>query len=274
RIWQYHFGQGLVKTPNDFGTRGQPPSHPELLDHLAIHFIRSGWSSKAMHRLLMLSATYQQGNLAPPLNYEQGGSKALAQLSPTDSFSPVARRRLEAEELRDSILFLSADLDDTPGREQPFPPATTWGYTQHAPFSGVYDNRQRSVYLMTQRLKRHPFLALFDGPDPNSSTPDRRGTTVPTQALYFLNDPFVHAESEKFTERLGSSQANEQIKIERAYRLVFGRLPTEKEREQAVKFLGAYRAELPIEQRARGDKLVFAAFARVLFGSNEFLVVD
>src|SRR5205085_8936754 len=112
-------------------------------------------------------------------------------------FSSFLRRRLGAEETRDSILLVSGELDPTPGRGHPFRSPTTWGYTQHAPFNGIYDHSQRSVYLMTQRISRHPFLALFDGADPNASTAERRTTTVPTQALYFLNDPFIHAKAEK-----------------------------------------------------------------------------
>ena len=261
RLWQYHFGQGLVKTPNDFGTRGQPPTHPELLDHLATQFIRGGWSIKSMHRLILLSATYQQ-------------SGAVTGPATEDTFNPFPRRRLGAEELRDAILFVSGELDVTPGRSHPFPAATSWGFTQHGPFSAVYDHRQRSVYLMAQRLKRHPFLALFDGADPNSSTPDRRTTTVPTQALYFLNDPFVHAQSEKFAARWPSAGTDETRRIDLAYRLAFGRLPGENERAAAKEFLASYRAEFPAAQKDRAEAAAQAAFARVLFGCNEFLGVD
>ncbi|HQZ64855.1 MAG TPA: PSD1 and planctomycete cytochrome C domain-containing protein, partial [Planctomycetaceae bacterium] len=177
RIWQYHFGRGLVKTPNDFGVRGLPPTHPDLLDHLATQFIQSGWSIKTMHRAIMLSATYQQS--------------AGTETSGDDLYTHFARRRLSAEEIRDTILMVTRELDPEPGQGHPFPSPISWGFSQHGPFNAVYDHNKRSVYLMTQRLKRHPFLALFDGPDTNASTPDRLGTTVPTQALYFLNDPFV-----------------------------------------------------------------------------------
>ncbi|HQR41495.1 MAG TPA: DUF1553 domain-containing protein, partial [Gemmatales bacterium] len=175
RIWQHHFGQGIVKTPNDFGVRGQPPSDPALLDHLATQFIRSGWSIKSMHRLIMLSTTYQQAS----------GSN-------TEFHVGFPRRRLSAEEIRDAILAISGELDVVPGQGHPFPSPTSWGFTQHAPFIAIYNHNKRSIYLMTQRLKRHPFLALFDGADPNASTADRLVTTVPTQSLYFLNDPFLH----------------------------------------------------------------------------------
>ena len=283
RIWQHHLGQGLVKTPNDFGTRGQPPTHPELLDHLATQFVKSGWSVKAMHRLVMLSATYQQASvpsaqssvLSPQPAAGQGRAASLStdELT-TEHFSPFPRRRLSAEETRDTILLVSGELDPKPGRGHPFPAPTGWGYSQHNPFSAVYDHNQRSVYLMTQRLKRHPFLALFDGADPNASTAARLTTTVPTQALFFLNDPFVHAKAEKFAARVQGAGTDEAQRIIAAYRLALGRSPTEPERADAAEFLAACRAELGATGKNNNDSAVLAAFARVLFGSNEFLHVD
>ena len=276
RLWQYHFGQGLVKTPNDFGARGQPPTHPELLDYLATQFIERGWSIKAMHRLIMLSATYQQaaaGDRSQESGDRNHGLSDSRILIP-DSFSLFPRRRLSAEETRDSILLVSGELDSTPGRGHPFPAPTGWGYSQHGPFSAVYDHNQRSVYLMTQRIKRHPFLTLFDGADPNASTAERRTTTVPTQALFFLNDPFVHTKSEKFAERVARLSTDEARRIGAAYRLALGRSPTEAERAEAMEFLAAYRSELAPMKKEKIETAALAAFARVLIGSNEFLTVD
>ena len=256
RIWQYHFGSGLVKTPNDFGVRGQLPTHPELLDHLATQFIKSGWSVKAMHRLIMLSATYQKGS-----------SSATS----PDSYAAFPRRRLTAEELRDSILAISGELDLTPAREHPFPNPLGWGYTQHGPFSAVYESNKRSVYLMVQRIKRHPFLALFDGADPNATTPERRATTVPTQSLFFLNDPFVHAKAEKCATRLQTARSDEAQRIDYLHRLTLGRAATDAERADAASFLATYRAELAA---AGKPDTALAAYVRTLFGSNEFLHLD
>ena len=258
RLWQYHFGRGLVKTPNDFGVRGQPPTHPELLDHLATEFMKSGWSVKAMHRLIMLSATYQQA----------------ASADGAEVFAGFTRRRLSAEELRDSILAISGELDPTPGREHPFPSPLSWGYSQHGPFAAVYDSNKRSVYLMVQRIKRHPFLALFDGADPNTSTPDRRATTVPTQALYFLNDPFVHTKAEKFAARLQAARPDESQRIDLANRLTLGRAPNENERAEAAEFLAAYRAEIAATGKGNAETVALAAYVRTLFGENEFLHLD
>ena len=262
RICQYHFGRGFVRTPNDFGNRSEPPTHPELLDWLATQFVERGWSVKAMHRLIMLSATYQQASA--------GGDGAQT----ADLFSPFPRQRLSAEELRDTILSVSGELDPAPGGEHPFPAPDTWGFTQHGPFSAVYEHNKRSVYLMVQRLKRHPFLALFDGADPNASTAERRVTTVPTQALYFLNDPFVHAKSLKCAERLQSACTGENAQVELASRLTLGRPPTDLERTEAAEFLAAYRAELTAAGKENAGLAALAAYVRTLFGSNEFLHLD
>jgi hypothetical protein len=274
RIWQHHFGRGLVATPNDFGTRGQPPSHPGLLDHLATVFVRGGWSIKALHRRIVLSAAYGQASPGRTDNEASPGTAAGAGTDDAGSFSPFARRRLTAEEIRDAILAVSGALDREPGGAHPFPEPTTWGYSQHVPFGGLYDHDKRSLYLMTPRIRRHPFLALFDGPDPNATTPERRPTTVPTQSLYFLNDPFVHAKSERFAARLRAEADTGEHRIQRAYHLALGRPPTSLEQAEAVEFLSACREELRGTGTADPEGAALAALGRVLFGCNEFLVID
>lgn len=269
RIWQYHFGRGLVKTPNDFGVRGLPPTHPELLDHLATRFVRSGWSVKDMHRLILLSASWQQSSFAA-----ESMQASTAGIDTRDLLTHFPRRRLSAEEIRDSILAVSGELDLVPGKEHPFPSPLSWGFSQHGPFSAVYDHNKRSVYLMTQRLKRHPFLALFDGADPNASTADRLGTTVPTQALFFLNDPFVHARADAWAARLQSRFSDDTQRVEQAYRTALGRSATQEEMEESLTFLDACRTELSLTGQDHIDQRAMAAFLRTLIGSNEFLHVD
>jgi hypothetical protein len=258
-----------VKTPNDFGARGLPPTHPELLDHLATQFVRGGWSVKTMHRLIMLSATYQLASIAA-----ENPAVAPAASDTTDLYVSFSRRRLSAEEIRDSILVVSGQLDSTPAQQHPFPTPVHWNYTQHGPFSAVYDHNKRSVYLMTQRLKRHPFLALFDGADPNASTAERLVTTVPTQALFFLNDPFLHAKAEKWADRLLALSSDETRRIELAWRTALGRSPTELERTEAAEFLATYRSELTAAKMDRIEARSIAAYLRTLLGNNEFLYVD
>ncbi len=135
RVWHYHFGKGVVPTPSDFGKQGQPPTNPELLDYLASRFVESGWSVKAMHRLLLLSATYQLAGADDEPN---------AQTDPNnDGFWKYSRRRLDAESVRDALLAVGGGLDLSPGGPHPFPDQTTWDYTQHKPFKAVYDTNRR-----------------------------------------------------------------------------------------------------------------------------------
>jgi hypothetical protein len=262
RIWAYHFGRGIVETPNDFGMRGRPPTHPELLDYLAEYFMKSGWSIKAMHRLIMLSATYQQ-------SCPEGVDLASAKL-----YHGMARHRLTAEELRDSILLASGELDRKPGTAHPFPPPYTWGFSQHAPFSAVYNDNKRSVYQMQQRIKRHPFLALFDCADPNSSVPERRTTTVPTQALFFLNDAFIHDKSEALARHVVASCSNAEARVRLAWKAALSREPSAVESADSLQFIAEYEAESLNAKSANPTESAFAALARTLFGSNEFLHID
>ena len=256
RIWQWHFGQGLVRSPNDFGSRGERPTHPALLDRLAARFRRSGYSVKAMHRLIMNTSAYQRsGARTDSLIANDPDNRLLARFS---------RRRLSAEEIRDSLLVAAGALDLTPGEGHPFPDPSTWTFSQHAPFNAIYDNSRRSVYQMVQRQRRGPFLALFDGADPNASTPQRQSTTVPTQALYFLNDPFFHDQAGRLAASLMGLR-DDDARIERIYRTLFQRFPTTKERERAARFLRDYPAS-PSE--------AWSAFARVLLAGNEFLYID
>ena len=191
RIWQWHFGRGLVATPSDFGLRGAPPTNRELLDWLAGRLIASGWSIKSLHRDIMLSETYQLASQDSSAEFAANAARDPDNLH----HWRFNRLRLDAESLRDALLTASGQLDLARPGPHPFPPVSEWRWTQHAPFKAVYDSPHRSVYLMTQRFARHPYLALFDGPDPNTSTGLRTSSIVPTQALYLLNNPFVTAAS-------------------------------------------------------------------------------
>lgn len=268
RIWQHHFGVGLVATPNDFGNRGQRPTHPELQDYLAWRFQNEGWSIKAMHRLMVHSRTYQLASTPD--------ERAAAGDPENKLLGHYRRRRLDAESIRDAMLFVSGKLDPSQGGPHPFPPVEKWGFTQHAPFAAVYDTNRRSVYLMTQRLKRHPFLALFDGADTNASTPIRGATTVPTQALYLMNDPFVHEQAAAFADRFLKARTGESARIQLAFEMALGRPPTPAEMDDAGRFLDAYRQRLTktggTAQNAEAQS--WSAFARTMFARNEFLFVE
>ncbi len=266
RIWQHHFGRGLVATENDFGTRGQTPSHPELLDWLASRFMDQGWSLKAMHRLIVASAAYQQASDEDP--------RAI-QLDPDARLLwRFNRRRLSAEELRDALLFVSGDLDPTMGGEHPFPPVDSWGFTQHSPYYGVYPTNRRSVYLMQQRLKRHPFLALFDGADPNASTARREMTTVPTQALFLMNNEFVHERANSWVKRWLTPAEPTDAQIDGLYQAALSRPATTEELAESRAFVQSYQSALAKTSGPGARNQAWAAFLRTLLTRNEFLFVD
>jgi mono/diheme cytochrome c family protein len=266
RIWHYHFGKGIVPTPSNFGTLGLPPTHPELLDYLAAHFVEKGWSVKAMHRLIMSSRVYQQSS---------AGDEANARIDVGNQYLwHFEQRRLDAESIRDTLLAVSGTLDRAPGGAHPFPPMSKWDFTQHDPFKAVYETKKRSVYVMQQRFQRHPFFALFDGADTNASTDRRITSTTPLQALFLMNDPHVHAQAKKFAARVRSEAMYDPARIDRAYLLLFGRLPSPGEKDAAQDYVAnvgdRLKAASPDERSAKA----WESLARALFLSNEFVYLD
>jgi len=271
RVWLWHFGRGLVNTPNDFGKRGDAPTHPELLDHLASRFIESGWSLKALHRDIILTRAYATAS---------GHNEANAvKDSKNEFYWRFDRRRLSAEELRDSMLAVSGQLDPTPGGPHPFPARGGYVFTQHNPFVGEADtfaSNRRSVYLMQQRFRPNPYLDLFDGPDANNAASARVGNTTALQALYMMNNPFVEAQAAEFAARVSVSEETGAARIRLAYRLLFARAPTPAETQGALGFLQRYKAEgggpdTPAHDRSRA---AWSGLMRVLFSGNEFFYVD
>jgi len=268
RIWQYHFGKGIVPTPNDFGSRGAAPTHPELLDYLAAQFIRSGWSLKAMHRMIMVSHAYQLAAADDPRNAAVDANN--------DLLWRFNRRRLSAEELRDAMLAVSGSLDGTMGEAHPFPPEREWRYTQHEQFFAVYDTNCRSVYLMQQRQKKHPLMEVFDGADTNTITSPRPLSTTPLQALFLMNNPFVHRQADSFAVRVGMAFDTLPERINYAFLLAYGRRARTAEIREAMAYVQQMRGELqsvntPADQLTRA---ALASYLRVVLGSDEFLYVD
>ena len=242
RLWQHHFGAGIVPVEGGFGLRGEPPSHPGLLDHLASRFIESGWSVKAMHRLMMRSSTYRQGSRADATTLAADPGNRLLGRMP--------RQRLEAEAIRDACLAVSGRLETTPGG-----PA----------FSELMTPR-RSLYLMATRTgaKTTGFGALFDGADCGAIVEARKASTVAPQALFLLNDPFILDLADALAARvaLDRPEGDLQSRLERLHALLFGRLPTDEERTLAGQFLA--------ESGSDG----WARLCHLLLCSNEFIHVD
>jgi hypothetical protein len=245
RIWQHHFGEGLVRTPNDFGERGERPTHPELLDYLAARFVESGWSVKAMHRLIMLSAVYQQSSRV---------TAAMLACDPDNRlFGWMNRQRLEAEAIRDSLLSVSGRLDSTRGGP---------------PFTDLAVPR-RTLYLMSARTGANTsdFGRLFDRADPSLIVAQRGQSVVAPQALFFLNDPFVSSMAKALAARIiKEAPTNEEGRIRYLYTLTLGRPPTKAEIELGVKRLQVAAGPVGPDPLERYCLLVLC--------TNEFLYAD
>jgi len=243
RVWQWHFGEGLVRTPSNFGLLSEPPSHPELLDWLAARFLEDGWSLKKLHRRIMLSATYRQGsNVSRKVFDKDPENRLLGRFTP---------RRLEAEAIRDAILSVNGQLDLTPG----------------GPAGDDFTIRRRSLYVQTARFQRGSYANLFDAANSDASTEKRAISTVAPQALLLLNDPWIHEQARHLAQRLLRDVPQDNAaRIGRAYRLLFGRAPNDAERTIAQQII------------AGGDPAVpdggWIDFAHVLLCGNEFIYID
>jgi hypothetical protein len=268
RIWQQHFGKGIVTTPSNFGARGEAPTHPELLGWLTGRFLESGWSIKAMHRLILSSRTYQLASAHDEVNAARDPSNRW--------YWRFDRQRLDAESIRDALLAASGNLDLGRGRPHPFPPIERWAWTQHQPFQECYPSNHRSVYLMTQRLQRHPFLALFDGPDTNTSTEERRQSTVPLQALFFMHNPFFRQQAEGFAQRLIASSADVRERIELAHEIAWSRPALYSEQCIGIRYLDNFMEELTkgYTSNKQRELEAWTSYTRLLLSANEFVYVD
>ncbi len=237
RIWQHHFGKGIVRTPSNFGRMGERPTHPELLDYLAARFIESGWSTKTIHREILLSNTY---GLSTGISPDSDPDNKLL-----SHFNLVPR--LDMEALRDSVLAVSGQLDPTVGGA-----------------SGAIgdENRRRSLYLTVSRTRLDPSLALFDFPDPNISADERPTTAGPLQGLFWLNSKFVGRQAEVLEKRLAKDAgASAASRIDRAYKLLYSRPPAPEEVTLGLEFVST------------GEN-AWTKYLRTLMGAAEFSSVN
>lgn len=261
RIWQHHFGRGIVETASNFGKNGSGATHPELLDWLATEFVEHGWSIKQMHRLMVLSATYRQSAENP--DYSDNETDPDNRL-----LWKFERRRLEAEAIRDGILYLSGGLHPAMGGPSVFPPLpddladfARYGRTgglMWEPNETEEDARRRSIYIFQRRSLSLPMMAAFDAKAFSESCERRSSTTTPLQALSMLNGYLVHQESERLAEKIQTLAGDDpKRQIDQAFEIVLGRPPDDEEVRRFERFEGSLEA-----------------LCRVLFNSNEFLYVE
>lgn len=254
RVWLHHFGEGLVRTPSDFGARSDPPTHPELLDYLAARFMKEGWSIKRLHRLIMLSSVYQQSS---------NGSSKGESLDPENRLlSHFNRQRLDFEAMRDALIAVGGDLDEKIGG-----PSVD---LLKEPFM-----RRRSVYSYVDRQNLQGLLRTFDFASPDAHSPMRHVTTVPQQALFLMNSPFVVQQAERLAARPEiASTADTVERVRRMYKLVYSRDPTSEELALAQQYL-ASRAASPGTKSNLDDKLTpWQRYAQALLMTNEFVYID
>ncbi len=263
RIWQKLFGEGLVRTVDNFGTTGEAPSHPELLDYLATRLHEGGWSLKSLVREIVLSRTYRLNSVAT-------NDTGLSTDPENRLLRRQNRRRIDAEALRDAMLVSSGQLDRTMfGRTMRNP-------KQDGPNANIgemtydFDDQRRSVYTPIFRNRLLEILEAFDFANPNVSSGKRNVTTVPTQALYFMNSPFVmETAREAAVYLLSQVDLTDSQRIDRAYQITLGRIPTERERELVQKSLPLPSTAVDSDRLATWER-----FMQALYASVDFRFVD
>ena len=251
RLWQHLMGQGIVATPSDFGVQGEPPTHPELLDYLASELIHQGWHLKAIHKRILMSATYQQSVAKNVLAEKRDPTNRLCWRH--------TRHRLEAEAIRDSLLAVSGELDTT----------------MYGPGTLDESMKRRSIYFMVKRSKLIPMLRLFDGPDALLGIGSRPSTTIAPQALLLLNNPNIRAYAQNFAHRASpkpETPAGDAILS--AYLLALSRPPAPDEKADALAFLQAQTASYLSANPSEAGQLALTDFCQALMGLNEFIYVD
>ncbi|WP_299467116.1 DUF1553 domain-containing protein [uncultured Gimesia sp.] len=251
RIWHHLFGSGLVRTVDNFGIRGETPSHPELLDYLALKLIENKWSTKSMIREIVLSKTYQLSSQSTMKQRETDPDNRL--------FTHQNHRRLDAEAIRDTILFVSGNLDLSQ-HDQTIKPDTTSEYGYQ------FENQYRSVYIPVFRNRLHDLLAIFDFPDPNLSLGRRNTSTLSTQALYLMNNPFVIEQSQNIAQQMITQfPDNQSARIDALFRITLGRLPEQTEKANAARFLN--------QSQVKGDPTqleLWTAFSQTIIACIDF----
>jgi len=268
RIWKHLLGEGLVRTVDNFGRQGETPSHPELLDNLALQFVQEGWSVKKLVRAIMLSRVTQLA---------ASKDAALLQADPDNRlFGRANRRRVEAEVLRDAILLASGKLERGMGgpvvahlAERAIDNNSNGGVQQL-----IDTSNRRSVYLPVIRNDLPKIFEVFDFADPDVTTGQRDATTVSTQALFLMNSPFVMDQAQQTAKRLLAEPGDDSARLTALYRRALGRTPTAQEAAAALRFLADYRQIIASKSKTDPDVQAWSAVCLALFGCTEFRFVE
>lgn len=269
RIWQAHFGEGLVRTADNFGLKGERPSHPELLDWLALEFMKGGWSVKAIHRLILNSAVYQQtSERTGPM--PEGGRGLGEDLDPDNRLlARFPRQRMEAEMVRDSLLAVAGTLDLKMGGS-----LASWKNDEYVPGDEApFASNRRSVYLPILRDRVYDVLSLFDFANPSVGTARRGSTVVSHQALFFMNSPLVKGAARELAQRsLSGAALSDTDRLGWLYRQTLGRAPRREELRRSLEFVATAPANSSEDRESRLQR--YSAFVQVLLSSNEFVYRD
>jgi len=264
RIWQYHFGEGLVRTPNNFGKLGEQPTHPELLDYLAKRFVEGGWSIKKMHRLLMLLSAYQMSSVITKEQMEGDPANRL--------FSRFNRRRLDVEEIRDGLLAIDGSIDMTMGGTLQTGFGTDGENSQARLSLDPSTSKRRTVYLPLRRSNLPSLLNLFDFGDASTPGEGRASTNVAPQALFMMNSKFIEDRSRELARKLQAADSRDRDRIIDAYEWLLDRKPSEDEIQDTLAYLSR-AAEKAAPSSAHGWT-AWQSLCRILISSNEFIYVD
>ena len=271
RVWQGQFGAALVRSTDNFGTLGEPPTHPELLDWLAVEFMESGWSIKDLHRRIILSSTYQMSAQADPRALEVDPENRLLWRQ--------NRRRLEAEAIRDALLVCGGGVDDAMQGSLLPTPNRQYVTSTASVDPVVYDTRRRSIYLPVVRSALYDVFQAFDFADPSTSSGERQSTTVAPQALFMLNSRFVAEQARRMSERLiAESPDDEAARVRSAYETAYGRPATTDEIERGLEYVTEYasrwRGLHPDETSDEAERRGWQSFCRAVLAANEFVYVE
>jgi hypothetical protein len=264
RVWRWHFGEGLVRTPDNFGLLGEKPTHPELLDWLARRFVADGWSIKSLHRMILSSATYQQGS----------GFGVQGSVDPENRlFGRANVRRLEAEAVRDALLAVSGQLDAQMGGSLLTVKNRGYFFDHTSKDMTDYSSRRRSLYLPVVRNNVYVVFQLLDFPDPAIPSGDRSTTTIAPQALLMLNSDLMIDAAANLADRVLANADKNEVRFRNLYEIAYGRPAMTAEIVAGTEFVAAAEKSITATEPSQRQREVWSALCQTILAANEFVYV-